>query len=60
MLLIDFSPNKPDEQRTQNAADEVHGDHVERIVVPEHLLGPQGEVTDERRRDADGDCRQWC
>jgi hypothetical protein len=40
--------------------DEVPGDHVQRIVVPEDDLGPEGDVAHHRCGHADDDRRGRC
>ena len=50
--LTAVSAKKPEQQRADQTADEVHGDHVEAVVEPEHLLDLQCEVADRCRRSA--------
>ena len=50
-------PEEAHEQRPQDAADEVHSDDVQRIVVPEDGLEPQGDVAHEAGQGANQDCR---
>src|SRR6266508_6031884 len=47
-----------EQKGTRDAADEVNGDHVERVVEPEGLLDAERQVAHDTGNEADGDRRE--
>ncbi len=46
-------------ERTQEAADAVDAEGVQRVVVPEFALGADGDIADDRRRGAQNQRVPW-